>query len=105
MAHHSRIRWYNPKLEAFEWREVPEIEEDALSLLDGTPHSPRCTQTYLEWRNLGAPIASALMRARQPRKTDTRRTFARGTASGGPLRLIAVPPGSLLYGFRHETPA
>src|SRR5215204_888861 len=28
-----------------------------LSLLDGSPHSPRCTQTYLSWRNLGAPLS------------------------------------------------
>jgi hypothetical protein len=63
MAHHSRIRWYNPKLEAFEWREVPESDEEALSLLEGSPHSPICTQIYLEWRALGAPITAALRRA------------------------------------------
>jgi hypothetical protein len=68
MAHRSRIRWYNPKIEAFEWREAPESDEDALSLLDGTPHSPTCTQTYLEWRNLGASIAAALMRAGEAAK-------------------------------------
>jgi hypothetical protein len=63
MTHHSRIRWYNPRLEAFEWREVPTSDEEALSLLEGSPHSPICTQTYLEWRALGAPITAALMRA------------------------------------------
>ena len=63
MGEYSRIRWYNPKSEAFEWREVPESDEAALSLLEGSSHSPICTKTYLEWRSLGAPIATALMRA------------------------------------------
>ena len=30
MEHHSSIRWYNPKLEDFEWREVPTTDEQAL---------------------------------------------------------------------------
>jgi hypothetical protein len=60
---HNRIRWYNPRLDDFERRTVPVSDDEALSLLDGSLHSPRCKQTYLEWRNLGAPIASALMRA------------------------------------------
>jgi hypothetical protein len=68
MAHRSRIRWYNPKLEAFEWREVPDSDEDALSLLDGSSHSATSTQAYLEWRNLGASIAAALMRAGEAAK-------------------------------------
>jgi hypothetical protein len=63
MAHHSHIRWYNPKLDAFEWRKVPQTNEEALSLLDGSPYSSTCKDTYREWRNLGAPISSALMRA------------------------------------------
>jgi hypothetical protein len=29
------MRWYNPKLEDFEWREVPKTNEEALSLLEG----------------------------------------------------------------------
>jgi hypothetical protein len=68
MAHHSRIRWYNPTLNTFEWREVPESDEDALSLLEGSPYSAICTQTYREWRNLGAPIAQALIRAGEAAK-------------------------------------
>jgi hypothetical protein len=68
MAHRNRIRWYNPRLDDFEWREVPDSDEEALSLLDGSPQTPRCTQTYLEWRNLGAPIISALMRAGEAAK-------------------------------------
>jgi hypothetical protein len=29
------MRWYNPKLEDFEWREVPNTDEEALSLVEG----------------------------------------------------------------------
>jgi hypothetical protein len=63
MAHHSQIRWYNPKIEDFEWREVPPTDEQALEALEGSAHSPTCTRTYREWRNLGASIGVALMRA------------------------------------------
>ena len=63
MAHHSRIRWYNPKLEDFEWRRAPRSDEEALKLLDGSPDSPTCKETYGEWRQLGAPITVALIRA------------------------------------------
>jgi hypothetical protein len=59
----ARVRWYNPKLEDFEWREVPTSEEEALSLLEGSPYTPTCTDTYWEWRKLGADIAVALIRA------------------------------------------
>lgn len=68
MDHHSRIRWYNPKLEAFEWREVPKSDEETLSLLEGSPHTPTCTQTYREWRDLGAGITVALIRAGEAAK-------------------------------------
>jgi hypothetical protein len=70
MAHHSRIRWYNPRLNTFEWREVPESDEEALSLLEGSPYSSISTETYREWRNLGAPIAGALIRAGEAAKQD-----------------------------------
>ena len=66
--HHSRIRWYNPKLEDFEWREVPKSDEETLSLLEGSPHTPTCTQTYREWRDLGAGITVALIRAGEAAK-------------------------------------
>jgi hypothetical protein len=71
VAHHSSIRWYNPKLEDFEWREVPESDEEALSLLEGSPYSPISTETYREWRNLGAPIAEALIRAGEAAKEES----------------------------------
>jgi hypothetical protein len=34
----TQVRWYNPALENFEWREVPQSDEEALSLLEGSPH-------------------------------------------------------------------
>jgi hypothetical protein len=52
MADHSRIRWYNPTLNTFEWREVPESDEEALSLLETPPYSPISTETYREWRKV-----------------------------------------------------
>ncbi len=76
MAHHSRIRWYNPKLEGFEWRRVPRSDEEALKLLEGSPYSPTSKETYGEWRQLGAPITVALLRAGEaalrPEEEDSR---------------------------------
>jgi hypothetical protein len=63
MAQHSRIRWYNQKLEDFEWRRVPRSDEEVLKLLEGSPYSPTCKETYREWRQLGAPITVALIQA------------------------------------------
>jgi hypothetical protein len=65
-----RIRWYNPKLETFEWKEAPKSDEEALSLLDGSPYVPTCTQTYWEWRGLGSSIAVALIRAGEAAKEE-----------------------------------
>ena len=63
LAQGERIRWYNPKLEGFEWREVPASDDEALAVLAGSPHTPVCTETYREWRALGASIAAAIIRA------------------------------------------
>ena len=63
MRHHGQMRWYNPTLEDFEWRAVPATDEQALQLLEGSPYSATCTQTYREWRQLGAAIGAALIRA------------------------------------------
>ena len=71
MEHQGRIRWYNPKLGAFQWREVPKTDERALELLDGSPYSPTCTRTYREWRELGASIGAALMRAGEAAKDQS----------------------------------
>jgi hypothetical protein len=38
VSEQTQVRWYNPKLEDFEWREVPQSDEEALSLLEGSPH-------------------------------------------------------------------
>ena len=70
MEHHDPIRWYNPKLEDFEWRDVPPTDEQAFEELDGSPYSPTCTQTYREWRELDASIAAALIRAGEAAKTE-----------------------------------
>jgi hypothetical protein len=71
MGHLSPIRWYNPTLEDFEWREVPRNDEQALEVLDGSPYSAACTQIYREWRDLGASIGAALMRAGEAAKEQS----------------------------------
>ena len=63
MADLQRMRWYNPKSESFEWREVPKSDEEALSLLSSSTYTQSCTDTYWYWRRLDASIAAALMRA------------------------------------------
>jgi hypothetical protein len=63
MAHRNHIRWYNHTQNAYKWREVPKSDEQALKLLEDSAYSPKSTETYQEWRNLGASITMALMRA------------------------------------------
>jgi hypothetical protein len=70
MTHFSHIRWYNPKLDDFEWRTVPQTDEEALQILECSPYTPKCIQTYHEWRNLGGSIAAALMRAGEAAKYE-----------------------------------
>jgi hypothetical protein len=75
--HHGRVRWYNPMLEDFEWREVPQTDERALEVLDGHPRYPACAEAYREWRGLGASIKAALIRAGEaarPNASTRRRT-------------------------------
>jgi hypothetical protein len=57
------MRWYNPASREFEWREIPQSDEDALRLLEGSLHPPACKDTYREWRALGAGVKAALIRA------------------------------------------
>ena len=57
------MRWYNPALGGFEWRQVPEGDEEALRALEGSSFTPTCTRTYREWRDLGAGIMASLIRA------------------------------------------
>jgi hypothetical protein len=80
MANHSRIRWYNPTLNSFEWREVPQSDEEALSLLEGSPYSATSIQTYREWRQLGAAIAAALIRAGEAAKEQIEHDKPEGDA-------------------------
>ena len=70
MLEHAQVRWYNPALGDFEWREVPLSDEDALSLLEGSPHTLTCTDIYGEWRELGASITAALIRAGEAAKEE-----------------------------------
>jgi hypothetical protein len=69
--HKQEMRWYNPKLKDFEWREVPESDEEALSVLGDSPYTPTCTKTYWEWRALGAGITAALIRAGEAAKEES----------------------------------
>jgi hypothetical protein len=72
MAELQRMRWYNPKLEGFEWREVPTSDEEALELLESSSYSPTSTDTYRHWRRLGASITAALRRAAEEAAEEER---------------------------------
>ncbi len=58
-----RMRSYNPKLEDFEWMEIPNTDEEALSLLEGYAGAEGHAAVYEEWRQLGTDITAALIRA------------------------------------------
>jgi hypothetical protein len=73
VAEQKRIRWYNPKLEDFEWREVPQSDEEALSLLEDSPYTPNITDTYRQWRELGASIMVSVLRAGEAAKAKNGR--------------------------------
>ncbi len=57
------MRRYNPKLEDFGWREVPNTDEEAHSLLQGYAGAEGHAAVYEEWRRLGAGVMAALIRA------------------------------------------
>jgi hypothetical protein len=63
VAKQERMRWYNPALGGFEWRDVPGCDEEALSLLNGYPSADSDAAVYEEWRGLGAGILTSLIRA------------------------------------------
>jgi hypothetical protein len=63
VARQKRMRWYNPALGGFEWRDVPARDEEALSLLDGYPGADDDVAVYEQWRELGAGILTSLIRA------------------------------------------
>ncbi len=58
-----RMRWYNPKLGGYEWREVPASDEEALKLLEDWPECEHYAEIYRGWREIGASIMAALIRA------------------------------------------
>jgi hypothetical protein len=67
-----QMRWYNPKLEDFEWREVPNTDKEALSLLEGYAGAEGHAAVYEEWRQLGTDIMAALIRAGEAAKEEER---------------------------------
>ena len=70
LAGSQRMRWYNPKLEDFEWREIPKTDEEALSLLEGYAGAEGHAAVYEEWRQLGTEIMAALIRAGEAAKEE-----------------------------------
>ena len=57
------MRWYNPAIRDFEWRDLPETDEEALALLERAPGTRPCVEVYRDWRGLGATVPEALIRA------------------------------------------
>jgi hypothetical protein len=47
-------------------------------LLEGSPYSASCTQTYREWRQLGATIEAALIRAGEAAKEQSENAKRQG---------------------------
>jgi hypothetical protein len=39
------MRWYNPASGEFEWREIPQSDEEVLRWLEGSLHPPACKDT------------------------------------------------------------
>jgi hypothetical protein len=72
MMRQGPMRWYNPKLKDFEWREMPTSDKEALSLLEGYPGAEDHAEVYREWRALGAGIMTALIRAGESAKEERR---------------------------------
>ena len=70
MVERDQMRWYNPALGAFEWREVPQSDEEALSLLEGLPNAEVQLLVYWQWRELGASIMAALIRVGEVAKEE-----------------------------------
>ena len=66
------MRWNNPKLRGYEWREVPQTDEQAIEALAGSPYSAQAAETYRVWREMGAPIEAALIRAGEAAESERR---------------------------------
>jgi hypothetical protein len=89
VAEQKRMRWYNPALGGFEWRDVPARDEEALSLLDGYPGADEDAAVYEQWRELGAGILTSLIRARRLKRRTKWRDL--GPAGAVLLGLEARP--------------
>jgi hypothetical protein len=63
-----RVRWYNPSLRGFEWRNPPEDDEKAVAILDESSNSQPYVEVYWKWRNLGATVPVSLIRAGEAAK-------------------------------------
>ncbi len=63
-----QIRWYNPSLRGFEWRNAPESDEKALAMLDESSKSQSYIEIYWKWRDLGATVTVSLIRAGEAAK-------------------------------------
>ena len=66
------MRWYNPKRGTFEWRDAPETDEEALSLISSCPDTERYAKVYREWRDLGASAMVALIRTGEAARENGR---------------------------------
>jgi hypothetical protein len=62
------MRWYNPSLRGFEWRNSPEGDEEALTILDESVTSRSYVEVYWRWRNLGATVMASLIRVGEAAK-------------------------------------
>jgi hypothetical protein len=62
------MRWYNPSLRGFEWRNAPEDDKEALAILDESSKSRSYLEVYWRWRNLGATVTASLIRAGEAAK-------------------------------------
>ena len=63
-----QMRWYNPSLKGFEWRNSPESDEEALAILDESVTSRSYVEVYWRWRHLGAPVMASLIRVGEAAK-------------------------------------
>jgi hypothetical protein len=63
-----QMRWYNPSLKDFEWRNSPESDEEALTILDQSVRSRSYVEVYWRWRNLGATVMASLIRVGEAAK-------------------------------------
>jgi hypothetical protein len=63
-----QMRWHNPSLMGFEWRDAPDGDEEAQAILNESSRSRPYIETYWSWRNLGATVTVSLIRAGEAAK-------------------------------------